>query len=337
MSDLQSRTITILRFPLIVGVIFIHTLPGIGVPDFLGILFSKELTQISVPTFYFLSGYLFFGGKRQFDKYTYELKIKSRVESLFLPFIAWLIISVQPFLCIHITKIAIGHETMNNLWNYCWNMNTWVNGPFNYHLWFLRELIIVSLASPIIYWAIMHFRKWCIIALLLIYMVDLRPNTVFFSSQSFLFFSWGAYYRIACKKEFVDVFRTYSKSLLCFSLCIVAFSTWACMCDNEYSYIIHKVMIISGVPTIILLGSFFAKGYSGGAMSQSSFFVYLSHVYFIPITGYFTTKLYMLDNVYIGMLTYMLRPFLIAFLCVSIYVVLSKIRFKYFGLLTGNR
>ena len=226
---------------------------------------------------------------------------------------------------------------MSNLLNYCWNIDTWANGQFNYHLWFLRELIIVVLFSPVIYWGIKCLGVWCIAALLLIYMIDLRPNTALFSSQSFLFFSWGAYYRIAIKREFVDVFRKYFKPLLSIGLCTLVLSIFVCMSDYEYSYIIHKIMIIFGVPSIILVGSKFACKYSGGAMSQSSFFVYLSHVFLIPITGYLTTKLFMLDNVYVSILTYMLRPFLIAFLCVSIYVVLSKRHFKYFCLLTGNR
>ena len=67
-TDLQSKVIAFLRFPLIVLVLFIHcnfttlseewaSLPF--TTKFIN-LFSQRIAPIAIPFFYFISGYLFF-------------------------------------------------------------------------------------------------------------------------------------------------------------------------------------------------------------------------------------------------------------------------------------
>ena len=73
-SELQSKTIDFLRFPLIVGVVLIHSLLGsvsiqgqqmMAGGDFslysnVSYLFSGIIARIAVPLFFFFSGFLFF-------------------------------------------------------------------------------------------------------------------------------------------------------------------------------------------------------------------------------------------------------------------------------------
>lgn len=68
---LQSRVISFLCFPLIVGVLFIHSQTSLSVVegisnietpifDVIRDLFSLILPAVSVPLFFMMSGYLFF-------------------------------------------------------------------------------------------------------------------------------------------------------------------------------------------------------------------------------------------------------------------------------------
>ena len=73
-GQLLSKTIDFLRFPLIVGVVFIHTdfsniviggvkqISFVNFPVFARIffLFSKVIFEVCVPLFFFISGFLFF-------------------------------------------------------------------------------------------------------------------------------------------------------------------------------------------------------------------------------------------------------------------------------------
>lgn len=75
-SQLTYKVFDWLRFPLIVGVVFIHSfgtpfnyealdinnLYGIDYYNLFRVSISKVLTHVCVPTFYFISGYLFFKG-----------------------------------------------------------------------------------------------------------------------------------------------------------------------------------------------------------------------------------------------------------------------------------
>lgn len=82
-NQLQSSSIDILRFPLALAVIFIHLNPqtinlsganfpilsGEGIYNILAISISNVLASIAVPTFFMISGFLFFCN---FQKFTWK-------------------------------------------------------------------------------------------------------------------------------------------------------------------------------------------------------------------------------------------------------------------------
>ena len=93
-DELQSRVIAFLRFPLIVGVVFIHNYrPSIIVGNevmgsethmptysFIGQLFSQYIGWISVPLFFFFSGFLFFyKADYSLQTYIYKKSIYNRL------------------------------------------------------------------------------------------------------------------------------------------------------------------------------------------------------------------------------------------------------------------
>jgi fucose 4-O-acetylase-like acetyltransferase len=101
--QLQSQVIDFIRFPLIVGVLFIHNrnsnlvLDGqiIGTDNYLPIFhycssfFSQVFGRISVPLFFFMSGFLFFLNVDKFNGYSYAKKLKSRAKTLLIPYLFW--------------------------------------------------------------------------------------------------------------------------------------------------------------------------------------------------------------------------------------------------------
>ena len=91
-DDLLSKTIQFLRLPLIVGVVFIHTLNDsygqFPVYDWTRYLVNDELAHIAVPLFFFMSGFLFFY-RTDFSFATYKQKLIKRVHSLLIPYLLW--------------------------------------------------------------------------------------------------------------------------------------------------------------------------------------------------------------------------------------------------------
>lgn len=89
-SDSVSKTISFLRFPLIILVVFIHVprLPGGGeIYSYVTTLLSVKVASIAVPCFFLISGLLFFDTSFNFKKYI--LKLRKRIVTLLIPYILW--------------------------------------------------------------------------------------------------------------------------------------------------------------------------------------------------------------------------------------------------------
>lgn len=337
MSQIQSKTISLLRFPLIVAVVFIHTHAGVYSSLWLSVLLSEVITQIAVPIYFFMSGYLFFKGVEKFSIDVYLNKISKRWHSLIIPFIFWTLIAILPYVAKGFYLTVNNSASCVHPFLSLYNIDTWISGPFNYHLWFLRELIIAVLLSPVLYTAIRKYKRMAILLLLVLYMIDLRQNTSILSTQSLLFFALGGYFGLG-DIDFVEVFKT--KIIVLFTITVLLSIVAVCakLNSNEYALILLKVLIVIGVPCVLALASFFANRLEPiKLLSDSSFFVYLSHVYIIPVTGVLTSKLYMIDNIYINNITFLLRPLVISVICVGIYWGANKTQMKWFKILVGNR
>ena len=97
-DDLQSQVIDWLRFPLAVAVVFIHSFGNPPVEDisllqidpltgenlfhWVRICLSHVATHIAVPTFFVISGYLFFRKVDNWNMQVYRKKMKSRFHTL---------------------------------------------------------------------------------------------------------------------------------------------------------------------------------------------------------------------------------------------------------------
>ena len=93
-DSLQSKVISFLRFPLIVGVILIHTqLPNAN-EEFVcyentKFIISNVIARIAVLLFFVCSGFLFFFKTEEFSLHTYLSKLKKRVKTLLIPYLIW--------------------------------------------------------------------------------------------------------------------------------------------------------------------------------------------------------------------------------------------------------
>lgn len=107
-DELLSKTISYLRFPLTVGVVFIHfniakngfsmhgVKYGLNNPDwyfFIINFFSEVLPRIGVPLFFLISGFLFFY-RKEYNGTIYRQKLRTRATTLILPFFLWNIIAI---------------------------------------------------------------------------------------------------------------------------------------------------------------------------------------------------------------------------------------------------
>ncbi len=164
-----STRITVLRFALAVLVVFIHNngsafnfadgVVTLEIPLWVQIVrdfFSKYLGGIAVPTFYLISGYLFFA-----KPYSFATTIKKKFKGIVVPYFMWIILSILLFYLAQ--SISFSKEYMSNS-NYIirnWSIKEYIDaflgmdlkpyhGPFVAQFWYVRNLILMMIVSPLI-------------------------------------------------------------------------------------------------------------------------------------------------------------------------------------------
>lgn len=209
-----SAAIARMRLPLIIGVVLIHC----NVPELLrawngsqpdtslwttnaigsiSLLLDRTVTSV----FFFISGFLFFLNTNGFTLSQYKEKLRRRVATLLVPYILWNIvffvlhsaksILAAPSGCITIDAIALLRTFPSAFWNYadlC---------PADLPLWFVRDLIVVVLFTPLIHAFAKGRRAFIFIPLLFAWLWFLPQwRAVGVNPQAFLYFSLGAAFTI---------------------------------------------------------------------------------------------------------------------------------------------
>lgn len=157
--------------------------------------------------------------------------------------------------------------------------------PVDYPLWFLRDLMIVVLCTPLVNKLIKNFRYNYIILVGVVWFLAniLSWGRLAQFASAFFFFSFGAYMSIN-KKDIIQEFGKYS------TLSIFLFIFLGCCYMVLFRImpdVAHAIMFAR-----VLVGLVFAynisalllrRGYCkvNKFLAQSSFFIYLSHVFFL--------------------------------------------------------
>lgn len=224
-DDIQSKAIDLLRFPLAVLVVFIHMSPQTvpmcnadyrvlsneGLYNVFALLFSNVLGGVAVPCFYVISGYLFFYKIENFTWDAYAKKMRNRLRTLIIPYILWnvfaaLLMSGYLFM----SRASVVEAQYPISWHVLidWNDFTssanvnWLGhqvpstAPYDLPLWFLRDLIVVSCLSPLIYYFVKFTKFWGVVFLFLAYISRVWLTISGFSCSAFFFFSLGTYLSI---------------------------------------------------------------------------------------------------------------------------------------------
>lgn len=215
---LQSQTFDWLRFPLIVCVVFIHNpcRPALNFEEIVSGSFSMMscynlirvvltyvLTHIAVPAFYVISGYLFFYNTRIWNFDIYKTKIKKRFHTLIIPYILWNVIAYALLFGVVLVKnICTGdwNGDFSLSLDIFWNYYSWKSGydwlgneivhtaPINLPLWFLRDLIVLSILSPLLYWLVTRFKYYFIAILFFLYISGFSFQISGFDVTALFFF-----------------------------------------------------------------------------------------------------------------------------------------------------
>jgi surface polysaccharide O-acyltransferase-like enzyme len=350
LTPTDSDRLTIIRFPLIVGVIFIHTYSiesntssAISASDFIRIFISQGLSRIAVPTFFFISGFLFFQGTR-WDTEVYFKKIQSRIGTLLVPMIAWNLISISIYAAAQsIPSLRIYFSNKSDIIS-TYTLFDYINGtlgltrfPIAYQFWFIRDLMIVSLITPLIYFSrIARIDIPIILLLFIFWMLGITINIIP-SIDAILFFMIGSYFALKDKSPFsIDKYGT---------SCAIIYFFMATICSlfyfEHFREYVHKISIFIGIATALYITRFISQGTAFFTFlqkfSMASFFIFAAHEPLLTILKKTAPKITGLGSTSTSLIIYFMIPIFIIIIGLITYYVITKHCPRILILLGGHR
>ena len=344
-NDILSIAISWMRFPLIFMIVLLHCYCAIdahGHPVFFQWVypFALLLGETGVPAFFFISGFLFF-----YSSKTYFQKIKSRVQSLLIPYLFWNGLILLAYVLIWLMgkpmmimgKSIADYGLVDYLRAFI-DRGSWDSGngvPMLCPYWYIRNLMVICVFSPIIYYSI-RYLKWIPILALLVWWISIPYNGMI--ASSLLFFSIGAYFSIEQKNPIV-VLQKYKIAFLC--IWAVAFLIdWAhCFMNVPYALYFHRISLLLNIFLLLLVGSSFGnKHYLGREiLDKSAFWIYTMHYPMTIAFGTISAKYLLEAPDWLVFVYYWFTVLCITTLCVISYVILHRLCPKVLSFITGNR
>lgn len=166
LSPEESKRLSVLRFPLIVAVVFIHANNDrIGMPDpeggsalyvhWIRKFLSEGVAAVAVPLFFLISGYLFFAGWK-FSVAGFKTKLRGRIRTLLIPYLIWnLALALALTLATQIPQASAllsgkqGAFIHSGPWAWISAIAGVSGPPVVYQFWFLRDLMVAICLVPI--------------------------------------------------------------------------------------------------------------------------------------------------------------------------------------------
>lgn len=246
----------------------------------------------------------------------------------------------------------------DGVWRIFWNQTSWAltstnflgwpipnYGPALLPLWFLRELIVMAILSPLVYQVVKRGKVVALVILGIlsysnIWFVIPGVSTALFIRAIF-YFSLGAYFSIH-GKNLVSSFQKGAALWMTLALILMCISVY--FDGNVLTKYFKPLFVFFGVISAINITSYFvANGRFtiNETLSQASFFIYTAHGFLIQsfskIVINRSIDLFLPETAFSLTAKYVLGAILTVIICLVIYLLAKKVAPKTLGLFTGNR
>lgn len=286
-----SARINMMRIVLISGIIFVHvpydpaTSPyagGFGGLDWMRVFLADSLFRIGVPCLSAISGYLLF--HRGLDAFDYRRTLRSKASTILLPFLLWNTAFLAFVYFAQSRSIGFGYlpdvvnATPRDLMNLGLAVETW---PINIPLYFLRDLLLCLVLSPLIALVVLRYPR-TVLALMLAYAVLPVPNGIFLKKSILFGFSFG----VAMVLHRVDI-RRMDRFALPVTLAVLAMAVLLSLALYAYGPefptwldMLRALTAIAGIFGAWALSALIIRTNAGKALSRMgglSFWIFCGH------------------------------------------------------------
>jgi len=340
-ANAKFDVVEVLRFPLIILVLYIHVLPPQILPfepawdmenvfTLISGLISHHVGQIAVPCFFLFSGYFFFINIKAFNASLYVEQLKKRSRTLLMPYLLWNIFFVLVVLLKNFIfgQVGLSKDDMYNdlligsTYDIIWGV------PFLFPFWYIRDLLCMIILSPLFYLLFKYTKSLGLLLLIIAYIMVWELGVPGLSTTAFMFFGLGAFLGIG-KYNMMALGAKYKVAKIIISVLLLSIAIYL-NATIYYEYLIRG-FIIFGVVVMLCLGHVLAETDHLKSqlikLSPSVFFIYAIHeIYIINwLKGGFSKSL--LSDTGLGKL---IGYFSIPLICLLICLCLFRLIKRYF-------
>lgn len=292
MTEYLSSKLRNLSAVAILMVIYIHMFyrEGTEMPSLMFVekTIGSGFCSVAVPLFYAISGYLFFL-KVPHGLESISLKLRKRVRTLLVPYLLANILTFLFYVVLNL--IAIRVPMIDSIVNFkifnIMQADGWlgtlnlvfIDPPIAFQLWFVRNLMVVMLFSPLI-WLILRCLKGlnggriiAMIILLCLFLMDIRSSYM----TAFVWFSVGGCLAFMEILPLQKISRPVTLLILTISYSILSVMVGIGCLPQYYT----RFLPVVGIPALWMaydcLGDRFLSNKMVADFSKYTFFIYLVH------------------------------------------------------------
>lgn len=296
----------------------------------------------AVPLFFFFASYL------QFSKNdSYPVLLKKKVKSLLVPYILWTFITILLyFIAQSVPQAAPFFQNPSNIvrnwkildWFKIFTYHTFDKAnkyPFVYHFWFLRDLMIFIIISPVLKFLC---KKLPGLILFFVTICMLKGIPVFYTAFSkALFYYIVGYY---CAEYNIDFFKIADKIKFYEYLVLIVLSVvFSLVFDGKYAF--GTISTFISCLFFLKISFYFVRSEKVYGILKYfagfSFWLYAVHAPFIStVINKISQRIISLHGI-LCLVQFLLAAFLTITIGLVLGILLKKICPKLFALLTGGR
>lgn len=335
MTEYLSKKIKVLSVVAMIGVLIIHSYYTESVKWEFVHSIQFCLTRMSCfvnPLFFLLSGYLFFQKLNSFG--IIKHKIYRRHKTLFIPYLIWCLMFI-----ITVSLISLVHKTTTNYFallrenHYIEFVRYVFWDPAAFHLWFLRDLIIIVLLTPISYLGLKYIPRVFLFINYILCSFEFVPII----SLGWFFFNFGAYYSFFNRVPFDNIKTKYGPIILLISLLAVYLL-------YKFTSLSMEIYVSIPLNIIYLIGIWKSYDYYSHLIpikriifiADYTFIIYCSHIPLLIITKQIIYPA-LLDSSIGCMVGYIIAPILTLALIINAAKFTKKNTPKFYHLISGQR
>lgn len=287
--------LTIARFPLILSVLLVHSSAKVAgnlgeqalqtapIATVTMRFLSDEVGRFRVPLLLLIAGYFFFlGYGGTFAEF--RRKVTRRSRSLLAPFLFWNLVALAVYFV-----AALYVPDRNQMRTVVTDLNPLqladrffgVTGyPINYPLWFLRNLIVLTLLTPLLYPLLRRVGTPLVAGMLAAWALGVLPVDPWHLLHSLLFFLVGGW--LAQRTISPFSLDRYGPVLATTAVVLAAFATWQSFRPDPLALRdwAERGVLLAGIPGFLWVTRPIANGALRGlalAAGNAAFFVFAFH------------------------------------------------------------